>query len=132
MENEKKISRKHEKYVKTCSLWGHKMHGKSMKMRPGSPRAFSGAPGGSQNAKKWVHLQHFRGFVAPLADFGRHFGSGWLEMAARGSPNGHEHLLKSMAKSIQKPMPENIENDAQMIEQWFQNCSKFVREKVIL
>jgi hypothetical protein len=85
------------------------MHDKSMKMRPGSPRAFSGAPGGSQNAKKRIHLQHFGGFVVPLGVFWVHFGSGWLEMAARGSPNGHDNLLESMAKSIQKPMPENIE-----------------------
>jgi hypothetical protein len=100
-------------------MWGHKMYEKSMKMRPGSPRAAAGAPGGSQNAKKCVHLEHSRGFVVPLGGFWIHFGSGWLGMAARGTPNGHGKLLKSMAKSMLKPMPENIEkwcrNDRNMV-----------------
>ena len=74
------VSKEHEKYVKTCGMRGHEMHDKSMKMRPGSPRAASGAPGGSQNPKKWVHLQHVQGFVAPL---GRPL---WPRVARNGGP----------------------------------------------
>ena len=54
-----------------------------------------------------------------LANFGRHFGPGCLDMAARRNPNGHEHLLKSMAKSTQKPMPEHI-------EKWYPNDRKMM------
>jgi hypothetical protein len=62
-------------------------------------------------------------------------GAFWFRVARNGGPREPKWARKSvisMAKSIQKPMPENIlKNDAQMMDKWFQNRRKH-NEKIDL
>ena len=82
--------------------------------------------GGFPNANKFVHLRHFRCFVAPLGGFGEgHLGTRRVQMAAEGKPHGHEQLLKWMAKSVPTPMPEKYWT---LMPKISQNCATNVKQ----